>query len=298
MTVARVLSIAWRVALLTILLLVCFIAASLLAGLDQRPPGSPPPPNQGPVLPPLLLFCFLLACLFSYFVLRSRWTGWKLIAAVFVALYGVGFVLLQIESLVFLPAQVPRDLVPKVLLMGAILGALFAPTSVAVLGRLRGAANAAANRRLVMPAGEWAWKLGAIAVAYLVLYFGFGYYVAWKNPALGAYYHGTDPGTFALQIRSLWVTMPWLFPLQVFRALLWVAFSLMLIRTLKGGRVETALAIGALFAVWSIGLLLPNPYMPEAVARTHLVETLWSNLIFGTIVGGLLSRGARQDSVS
>ncbi|HEY1204068.1 MAG: hypothetical protein ABSH46_21020 [Bryobacteraceae bacterium] len=298
MTIARAFSVTSRVALLTILLLVYFIAASLVAGLNQQAPGSPPTPNQGAALAPLLLFCFLLACVFSYFVLRSRWAGWKLIAALFVAFYGVGFVLLQIESLVFLQTQVPRDLVPKLLLMGAILGALFAPTAAAVLGRLRGAASAAANRRLVMPTREWAWKLGAIAVAYLVLYFGFGYYVAWKNPAVRAYYHGTDPGAFALQMRSLWVTMPWLFPFQVFRALLWVACALMPIRILKGGRVETALAIGVLFAVWSIGLLLPNPYMPEVVARTHLVETFWSNLIFGAIVGGLLSRGVRQDSVS
>lgn len=36
-------------------------------------------------------------------------------------------------------------------------------------------------------------------------------------------------------------------------------------------------------------LLLPDRHMPEVVARTHLVETLWSNLIFGAIVGGLLS---------
>ncbi len=35
-------------------------------------------------------------------------------------------------------------------------------------------------------------------------------------------------------------------------------------------------------------LLFPNPFMPEAVARIHLVETFWSNSIFGALVGHLL----------
>ena len=37
-------------------------------------------------------------------------------------------------------------------------------------------------------------------------------------------------------------------------------------------------------------LLLPNPYMSEIVAQTHLVETASSNFIFGWLVGWLLSQ--------
>jgi hypothetical protein len=290
-TLSNLIWIVLRVALLTILLLVYFIGVSLVVGLGQQPPGSQPRPDEGTALAPTLLFCFLISCVFSYFVTRSRWTGWKLIAALAVAFFGVGFVLTQSEALVFLNTQVPPELIEKVVLLGAILAALFAPTTAAVWGRLRGVASVASNRRLFMPAREWAWKLGVIAIAYLVLYFGFGYYVAWKNPAVQAYYHGSDPGSFALQIRSVWTTTPWLFLFQVFRSLLWVTFSLLLIRMLKGGRTETAVAIGVFFAVWSSMLLMPNPFMPPDVARAHLVETLWSNLIFGIVVGGLLSRG-------
>lgn len=293
MTVSKVLSIVLRVALLTILTLVYFIVASLLAGFDQQSAGSPPQPDQGGALAPLLLFCVLVSCVFSYFVLRSRWAGWRLIATLAVAFFGVGFVLSQIEAVVFLTTQMHPELIRKVIVMGAILAALFAPTAVAVLGRLRGTASVPSNQRLVMPARDWAWKLPAIALSYEVLYFSFGYYVAWKNPAVRAYYHGSDPGSFALQIQSVWTTMWWLFPFQVIRSLLWVMFSLPVIRMLKGGRMETALAIGVFFAVWSSMLLMPNPFMPAVVARTHLVETLWSNLIFGIIAGGLLSRGER-----
>jgi hypothetical protein len=39
--------------------------------------------------------------------------------------------------------------------------------------------------------------------------------------------------------------------------------------------------------VWSLMLLLPNPFMPREVALTHLVETITSNFIFGWLVGWL-----------
>jgi hypothetical protein len=81
-----------------------------------------------------------------------------------------------------------------------------------------------------------------------------------------------------------------MFPLQALRAMLWAAFTLPVIRMHRGQPWEVSLAAALLFAVWSVQLLLPNPYMPEAVARTHLVETLLSNFIFGCIVGWLLSR--------
>jgi len=63
------------------------------------------------------------------------------------------------------------------------------------------------------------------------------------------------------------------------------------IRMMRGRWPETALAIGLLFAVlMNAQLLLPNPYMPEAVRMTHLIETASSNLIFGLLVGWLLTQ--------
>ncbi|MEW6405891.1 MAG: hypothetical protein AB1649_29210 [Chloroflexota bacterium] len=41
---------------------------------------------------------------------------------------------------------------------------------------------------LVMPARQWMWKLAAIALAYLILYWCAGYFIAWQNPELRAFY--------------------------------------------------------------------------------------------------------------
>src|SRR5206468_6991498 len=83
----------------------------------------------------------------------------------------------------------------------------------------------------------------------------------------------------------------WLIPFQMLRAMLWVAIALPVIRMLNGRWQETALALGLLFAVlMNAQLLLPNPYMPEAVRMTHLIETASSNFIFGLLVGWLLTQ--------
>jgi hypothetical protein len=71
---------------------------------------------------------------------------------------------------------------------------------------------------------------------------------------------------------------------------LWVGFALPVVRMMKGRWPETALAIALLFSVvMNSQLLLPNPFMPEPVRMTHLIETASSNFIFGAIVGWLLT---------
>jgi hypothetical protein len=291
MNVKTIALIGLKVMFLTIILFFCYTVAVNVSGVSALPADAEPPPvDAGAALPALLAASLLEAAVLAYLILRSRWTGWRLVAAIFLAFYGSNTVVTQIESLVYLPHQLPPGVVPQLLVMGAILAGLFSPLAVLILGRMRREATPQApDAHPVNRPGEWAWKLTAIAGAYLVLY-AFGYFIAWKNPAVRAYYGGTDPGSFLAQLAWIWDTTPWMFPLQALRAMLWAAFTLPVIRMHRGQRWEVSLAAASLFAVWSVQFLLPNPYMPEAVARTHLVETLLSNFIFGCVVGWLLSR--------
>lgn len=305
MNAKRIIIVGLKVVALAIILTVCFMVASAIAmpGVSAPAAGTEsgvPAPGSGAefsavdpggIVLVLLVASLLQAAVLSYVILRSRWTGWKLIGAIFLAFYGLNTVIAQIESLVYLRSQLPHGMVPRLFLMGAIVAGLFSPLAVLILGKIRLiAAPQEPNVRLVMPWGEWAWKLAAIAVAYEILYYGFGYFVAWRNPAVQAYYGGTDPGSFFAQMAGIWRTTPWMFVFQAFRAMLWTGFALPVIRMLRGRRWEVALAVALLFGVWSTQLLLPNPYMPAEVARTHLIETLLSSLIFGGVVGWLLGR--------
>ncbi len=135
-----------------------------------------------------------------------------------------------------------------------------------------------------MPLGEWAWKQSLIVVAYLVIYFTFGYFIAWRSSAVRAYYGGSDPGSFLTQMSIVLRDTPWLLPLQVVRAMLWTALAVLVIRLMKGRWWEIGLVVGLLFAIPNAQLLIPNPFMPAEVRMVHLLETASSNFLFGWLV--------------
>jgi hypothetical protein len=277
-----------RVIALTIVLFVCFAVAGGVLGFAGDSQASE---QTGASTLLLLAVCLLQVMVMTHLILRSRWAGWRLAAAVFFIFYGVTTFMPQIESAVFL-TRLPPGTLPRLFLMGVLIAAPFSVLAVLILGKRRAeTVDTEPNTRLIMPASEWAWKLAVIAVVYVILYFTFGYFIAWQQPAVREYYGGTDPGTFAAQMGSVLRNTPWLVPFQIVRAMCWVALALPAVRMLKGKWPETAFAIGLLFAVvMNAPLLLPNPYMPEPVRMAHLVETASSNLIFGVFVGWLLTQ--------
>jgi hypothetical protein len=182
---------------------------------------------------------------------------------------------------------------PRLFLMGVIIAAPFSLMAVLILGKGKAEPSTSnePNSRLLMSAKEWVWKLAVIALAYMILYSTFGYFVAWKNPAIQAYYGGIDEGNFFAHMKVVFTTVPWLEPFQALRGVLWALLALPVIRMMKGRWQEAAIAVGLLFAVlMNSQLLLPNPIMPEAVRMTHLVETAPYNFIFGCLIVWLLHR--------
>ncbi len=239
----------------------------------------------------LLTVCFLDTLVLAYIILRSRWAGWRLIATVFFVFYGVMTFISQIESAVF--QFLPPGMLPRLFLMGIFIAAPFSPLAVIILGKRKvdTATINESNSRLLMPKKEWAWKLAVIAIAYVIIYSTFGYFIAWKNPAVQAFYGGIDEGNFFAHMRIVLTSTPWFLPFQALRGMLWALLALPVIRMMKGRWQETAFAVGLLFAVlMNSQLLIPTPLMPEAVRMTHLVETASSNFIFGCLIVWLLHR--------
>ncbi len=277
-----------KVIALTIMLFICFAVAGGVIG-QQDDPQTPEHAGAGPVA--LLAVCALNTSVLTHLILRSRWAGWRLTATVFFVFYGVMTFMSQIESAVFV-TRLPAGMLPRLFLAGVLIAAPFSVLAVLILGKKEvEAANTALDTRLIMPAWEWAWKLAVIVVGYLTLYFTFGYFIAWRHPAVREYYGGIDEGSFFVHMRTVVADTLWLIPFQSLRALLWVAIALPVVRMMKGSWQETGLALGSLFAVLMCAqLLLPNPYMPEAVRMTHLIETASSNFLFGWLVGWLLTQ--------
>jgi hypothetical protein len=208
----------------------------------------------------------------------------------FVGMYGISTVTTQIESIFFLSNKLPHGMIRAIFIQGAIGMALFAPLAVLVLGKWRGAKPPTAVPTAEhMRASSVAWKLALLVVAFVFLYMFFGYYVAWQNPELRKYYAGPDWPTFFAALKGNGQNSPLIFAVATFRALLFVGFMYPLIRMLRSGRWESAIATALFLASWTTALLLPNPLMPASVARSHFWETLAFSLVFGTLLGALLS---------
>lgn len=232
--------------------------------------------------------------LIAALILTSRWSGWKLAAGLALAWFGAVTFLMQIETGYFLTSlTVGPQLLPRLFVMGMPTAFLFIPLAVWVLGKGKAAAATLPRPALSMPARQWLWKLAVAAVLYLALYWGAGYFIAWQNPELRAFYgQPGDALPFFPHTANTLRDDPWLFPFQLLRALLWVLCALPVIRGSKVKVWWTALLVGLLFSLpQNIGHILANPLLPLASVRlSHLVETASSTFLFGLLVVWLFHR--------
>ncbi len=292
MNAKKTVSTVLRMLLLTLVMAAAVIVGAMVSGMAsgaaELQAGAPEAGSQEQGFGWLLLVCLLEVAVLGYLVMSSRGFGLPLAGALFLAVFGLNTVLPHIDSFLFLSQRLPEGFLGKMVVMGLVQAAIFAPAAVWLLGRGWASESRTPAGAAAMLGRQWPWKLALIAVVYVALYFTFGYYVAWQQPAVLEYYGGSDPGSFSLQMAKIVRDQPWLIAVQLGRGLLWVLFVLPLVRTLEVPRWQLPLAVALLFAVWSFVLLMPNPLMPEAVARTHLVETLASNFLFGAFVGWLL----------
>lgn len=295
MNIKKLFILGLRAIILTVLLFICFAVAAVISGTSDGSHQSSSSPQtsteQGSTALALLVVCLVDVLIIMYIIERSRWRGLRLAASIFIIFYGTMTVMPQIESAIFI-TRLPAGVLPGLFMMGAIIAALFSPLAVMIMGKWKQTTpDQQSTTRLVMPASEWAWKLAAIAIAYLLLYFTFGYFIAWVNPSIREYYGGDTPAGFFAHLLTLLRDTPWLFVIQLLRGLMWALLALPLIRLMKGDWWEAALAVSLVFAVvMNVQLLLPNPYMPEDVRMIHLIETASSNFILGWLIVWLLTR--------
>ena len=306
MTLGKALLTGGRILAVCLVFAVCFSLGAALSGLSKIGQQAPPvdtvqgthspeqasatrPPQAEDLLPAFLTVSICVGGVLSYLILRSKWHGWLLVGAITVGMYGISTVAAQVESIFFLSNKLPSGMIRAIFLQGVITTALFAPLAVLLLGKLRADSHSSSRASAGMSVQSIAWRLALIVAAFVFLYMFFGYYVAWQNPAVRQYYGGPEQPSFFAALKANWAYHPEIYALQVFRALLYVSCLYPLIRMLRAARWETALAMALFLSAWTTVLLLPNPMMPSSVAHTHFWETLGFSLVFGALVGWLLS---------
>jgi len=291
MNIRSALILGLKVLALTIVFLVLyFVGSSVFSPID----ASQMTPEELAIAPMMMLVISLIDTLvLTYLILRSRLTGLRLIAVVAFVFYGVKTFTSAIEAWYFMPNLTP-EMIPGLFLMTVPLALIFPPVAVLILGkgRKQDEADELPNTRLAMPTGQLVLKVAFLSViAYPVLFWTFGYYVAFRNPELVAFYGETDPGSFITHMGNIWAHDPFVLVLEFFRGALWVALAAPIIRWTKGRVWEAGLLVVLLFSIVQNNVhLIPSPLMPPSVQASHFVETASSNFIWGWTIVWLLHR--------
>lgn len=235
-------------------------------------------PSTLPQMPPNMLPWLVAANLLYVFVLTwiayvSRERDWRLAVTLFLVLYGICHFNSIVEARFFGLFDSVATLVH--LAVNLIEVAVFAPMLVLLLRGALGEPSAepsAYNARLTV------LRLFIGGVMYLVTYFGAGILVF---PYVRDFY-ATKPMPNGL------VLIAWQ---ALFRGPVFVTILFLAIRAARGRRAETLLLSGATLSILGgVGLIVPNPYMPDPVRLAHLVEVCTSNFVYGMFVGWLLTR--------
>ncbi len=308
-----------RVIVLTLGLFLSYALASTLVGLGGGGSGEGAPGEAAAMALSLLGVCLLGALVLVTLLQHTRWYGLKLMAAVFVLLFGVETLLSQLETLFFnLVLNMPSDTLVRVVLAGAVRALLIAPLAVLVTRNVRSPENQSdrhdkgndlgsdrdrdhqvdsAEIGPALRAGDGIVPGLGLAAVYLLIYILFGYFVAWQSPAVREFYTGTtDLQPFFTHLRNQFIAgNPWLGPFQLLRGCLWVGLALLTVRMIRGSTGTKAALTGLVFGILiAAPCLIPNAFLPTPVRLIHFVELITSMLLFGVLAGWVLERRFSQ----
>lgn len=236
----------------------------------------------------LLLLTQLL--ILVYLIRRLNLSGVKLFVAVVIVFWGLQTFMTQLETWYFREAmpEISDHELANLFLRPLITVVLFVPLAMWVLGKWKRDSTPLKYH----PPTALTWKeMLLLSVAYVIIYFVFGYLVAWRFEAVRMFYSGSavDAG-FIGQMKHTLQEKPFIFLFQLLRGLLWIVMGLPLLLYLKGGKNEKVIAFVILYSVTAIQLIVDNPFMPHQVRIAHLLEVGSSNALFGLLIGWVATR--------
>ncbi|MBE0686365.1 MAG: hypothetical protein IH585_10220 [Anaerolineaceae bacterium] len=276
---------------LTILFAVIYMLSSA-----PLAPFFPPIPSDSGLFPSPIDFLFVSATqalVIMTLLLSSKWYCWKLALATSFSFYGVTTIMSQIETRYFLSdLTLPEGLLQRMFLSGVPTAFVFIPFAVFILWKIKKPTIGIVYQPSTIPVKQWVAKLVVLGFIYLLLYFSAGYFIAWRNPDVRAFYNGIDHANFWMSISYNWKNDPILFLFQFVRGFLWIIFALPVLRMTRGSVWSKAFMVGLLLGVpMNIGHILSNPLIPSASVRlSHMIETSTSTFIFGLAIVWLLHR--------
>lgn len=226
-------------------------------------------------------------------ILSSRWYGWKLALLLGLSYYGSYTFITQIETWYFYTEAILQpQLIPRLFLMGLSIPLIYIPLAVLICNKCKKKEINKRYKSMQMPFNQLLLKLGFLSIIYLIIYWLAGYFIAWQNPELRAFYG--SPGEIAPFLAHTFERLrnsPDLFLLQLTRGVLFAIIAMPIIIGSKVKTWLTALIVASLLAIPHLVHIMPNSLMPIASVRlSHLIETATSTFLFGLVIVWLLHR--------
>lgn len=128
-----------------------------------------------------------------------------------------------------------------------------------------------------------------IGFIYVIIYFTFGYFVAWKCEMLRVFYSGfsLDSG-FIEKLISNWRDNAIIYPFQYIRGILFACSGLALLNMKWKHKYDFIVSLSLVYLCTAIQLIVPNFLFPDEVRLAHFFEMFSSMLLFGIITSVLL----------
>lgn len=244
-------------------------------------------------MPLAFLFNALVnAILFVWAGRRSSFKGLTLLGQLFVLSFGAQVFQTQVESGYFLSAfpLLQNNFQLYVLILGGLVRSILFSLSVTWLvggfsKQLR------PQTAFTVTAATFVRQAAWLPFVYILLYFLFGYFVAWQIQGLRLFYGGpAELNGFFEQWGLTLMAKPELPVFQYFRGIVWILCLVPLFRGFAGKRWELILLSGlALALLPTAQLAFANPLMPAVVSFGHFWEVAISTGIFGAVCAWFLA---------
>ena len=232
-------------------------------------------------------------CLLIFYIIKkSDWSEMKITLSLIGIVFFVQYFMTQIETLFFGSAFKALTTVDALLIVFAGLIPLLVVVPLAVKffknKENTGTCETLAIKELIL-------KLILIGFIYMVVYFIFGYFVAWQFPDLRMFYSGsTVLVSFIDQLMVNFNTNPIIFPFQIFRGILFGLAAVPLLMMFKSEKKYFITSLCLLYLTTAIVLIIPNPLFPNAVRFAHLLEMTSSMFLFAIITGLILNKSLKK----
>ena len=268
-----------------------YLAATMLMPFSQAFTNLTASATADPWSLPFLLlsnawFCFAMC----YIVSHARWRGLLLITVVTGVIFFVASFMTQVETLFFnhaFPVLTKQDVF--LIALSGLFPLLAAVPLTARLFNKKDAPPARFAKKYTI--GGLFLPVLSLGLVYVVIYFLFGYFVAWQNEALRLFYSGTmeNEGFWGQLVRN-WETYAIIYPFQFIRGILFALAAIPLLYLTKGSNRHFVISVCLVYLCTAIVLIIPNVLFPDTVRWGHFIEMTSSMLLFGLITGFTLAR--------